>query len=69
MTKEERWSRGGVLPGGFFFFLIMYLFTFGCAGSLLLRRHLSSCGEQELLFVAIQGLLIAVASLVAELRL
>ena len=29
----------------------------------------SSCGEQGLLFVAVRGLLIAVASLVAELRL
>ena len=29
-------------------------------------RALSSCGEQGLLFVAVLGLLIAVASLVAE---
>ena len=29
-------------------------------------RAFSSCGEQELLFVAVHGLLIAVASLVAE---
>ena len=29
-------------------------------------RAFSSCGEQELLFVAVRGLLIAVASLLAE---
>ena len=30
------------------------------------RRAFSSCGEQGLLFVAVRGLLIAVASLVAK---
>ena len=30
------------------------------------RRLFSSCGERELLFIAVRGLLIAVASLVAE---
>ena len=47
----------------------MYLFIFGCTGSSLLRMSFSSCGEQRLLFVAVHGLLIAMASLVAELRL
>ena len=47
---------------------IYYLF-FGCVGSLLLRRALSSCGQRGLLFIALCGLLIAVASLVAEHRL
>ena len=32
-------------------------------------RAFSSCGEQELLFLVVHGLLIAVASLVAEHRL
>ena len=32
-------------------------------------RAFSSCGEQGLLFLAVRGLLIAVASLVAELGL
>ena len=42
----------------------------GCVGSSLLRTgFLSSCGERGLLFVAVRGLLIAVASLVAELWL
>ena len=49
-------------PLTFFF----YLFIFGCVGSSLLRAAFSSCGERGLLFVAVRGLLIAVASLVAE---
>ena len=32
-------------------------------------RAFSSCGEQGLLFIAVRGLLIAVASLAAEHRL
>ena len=48
------------------FFLINYLFVFGCVGSSLLRAAFSSCGEWGLLFVAMRGLLIVVASLVAE---
>ena len=47
----------------------MYLFILGCAGSSLLCALLSSCGEQELLFVAICRLLIMVASLLVEHRL
>ena len=45
----------------FFFFLI-----FGCAGSSLLCGFFSSCGKRGLLFVVVQGLLIVVASLIAE---
>ena len=46
-------------------FIILYLFLAAlglccCAGAF------SSCGEQGRLFVAVRGLLIAVASLVAE---
>ena len=41
------------------------IFIFGCVGFLLLRAF-SSCGERELLLVAVHRLLIAVASLVAE---
>ena len=48
------------LPDFFFFF-------FGCIGSLLLHAgFLSSCGERGLLFIAVHGLLMAVASPVAE---
>ena len=48
---------------------LFHLFTFGCAGSSCCAWAFSSCGEQGLLFVAVCGLLIAVASLVAEHRL
>ena len=52
----------------FFYFLklINFFFFFGCVGSLLLHMAFSSCGEQGLLFVAVHGLLIAVASVVVE---
>ena len=49
------------------FYLFIYLF-FGCIGSFLLRVGFS-CGEWGLLFIVVCGLLIVVASLVAEHRL
>ena len=49
-----------------FFFSV---FLFGCVGSSSLAGLFSSCGAQGLLFVAVCGLLIAVASLVAEQEL
>ena len=50
--------------GYFIFFtnLFIYLFIFGCVGSSLLWQAFSSCGEQELLFLVVCVLLIAVAS-------
>ena len=53
----------------FLFFLHIYfiILFFGCVGFLLLRAGLfSGCGEWGLLFIAVHGLLIVVASLVAE---
>ena len=53
----------------FFFFNFIYLFIYLFLVALGLRccaRAFSSCGEWGLLFVAVHGLLIAVASLVAE---
>ena len=44
------------------------LFIFGYAGSSLLCGLFSSCGEGGLLFVAVHGFLIAVASLVWSSR-
>ena len=41
------------------FFFVTALFLFGCAGSWLLRRLLSSCGEWGLLFFAMCRLLSA----------
>ena len=48
--------------------LFIYLFL-AALGLCCCARAFSSCGEQGLLFVAMRGLLIAVASLVAEHRL
>ena len=50
----------------FFTYIYIYLFIFGGAGFLLLKGLFSSCSEQGLLFIAVHGLLIAVASLVME---
>ena len=45
----------------------VYLFIYGCAGSLLLLGLFSSCGERGGYFLAVlHRLLIAAASLVAE---
>ena len=47
----------------FIYFIYLFLATLGlrcCA------RAFSSCGEQGLLFIAVRGLLVALASLVAE---
>ena len=49
-----------------FIYLFVCLFIFGCIGSSCCAQAFSSCDEQGLLFVAVHGLLIAVASLVAE---
>ena len=54
-------TRGRVL----FSFFLTYLFL-AALGLRCCTRASSSCGEPELLFVAVRGLLIAVASLVAE---
>ena len=65
------------LAGGFlttsatwgFKFLFILLFIFGCAGSSLLCRLFYSCGERGYPLAVVLGLLMAVASLVSELRL
>ena len=49
----------------FLFNKFIYLFL-AALGLPCCARALSSCGEQGLLFVAVRGLLIVVASLVAE---
>ena len=51
-----------------FFYKFIYLFL-AALGLRCCARAFSSCGEWGLLFVAVHGLLIAVASLVAELGL
>ena len=52
----------------FYLFYFIYLFL-SALGLRCCMRAFSSCGERGLLFVVVRGLLIAVASLVAEHRL
>ena len=49
-----------------FIYLFIYLFISAALGLHCCARAFSSCGEQGLLFVAVHGLLIVVASLVVE---
>ena len=49
----------------FYFFIILYIYL-AALGLCFCARDFSSCGEQGLLFVVVCGLLITVASLVAE---
>ena len=63
--------HGSVGPFSSFFLKnnsVIYLFL-AALGLHCCARAFSSCGERGLLFVAVRGLLIAVASLVAELGL
>ena len=50
----------------FWFFFNLILFFLTALGVRCCAWTFSSCGERGLLFVAVRGLLIAVASLVAE---
>ena len=66
-SEEEKAEEGAVSVLGFYFFfnlIIYYLFL--VALGLYCVRAFSSCGERGLLFLAVRGLLIAVASLVVE---
>ena len=47
-------------------FIFIYLLFLAALGLCCCTRAFSSCGERGLLFVVVRGLLIAVASLVAE---
>ena len=47
-------------------FKFIYLFILAVLGLSCCGRAFSSCGERGLLFIAVRGLLIAVASFVAE---
>ena len=50
----------------FFINLFSFYLFLAALGLCCCARAFSSCGERELLFVAVRGLFIAVASLVAE---
>ena len=53
----------------FLIFYFIYLFILAVLGLRCCAQAFSSCGEWGLLFIAVCGLLTAVASLVAEHRL
>ena len=59
-TVSSLWS----FPTVFYIYIQFYLFTFGCAGSLLPCGLSSICAGGAI--VAVDGLLVAVASLAAE---
>ena len=63
MGEGEGPTNGHFLFLFFSFFLSLFLAALGLC---CYARSFSSCGEQGLLFVVVCGLLIAVASLVAE---
>ena len=50
----------------FIYLFLINLFIFGCVGLRCCARVFSSCSEQGLLFIVVQGLLVAVAFLVME---
>ena len=56
------------LCAGFFFYKFI-LFIYGWLGLRCCAQAFSSCGEWGLVFAAVRGLLIAVASLAVEHRL
>ena len=62
---EERERLSKLLYLFIYFYKFIYLFQ-AALGLCCCARALSSCGEQGLLFVAVRGLLTAVASLVVE---
>ena len=59
----------GQALGSFFFFLNKFIYFLPPLGLRCCMWAFSSCGEQGPLFVVVHGLLIVVASLVAEHRL
>ena len=60
-----RWGKLGKEWAGDFFFLLIYLFLVAL-GLRCCAWAFSSCSQRGLLFVGVRGLLITVASLVAE---
>ena len=48
------------------FFVFVFVFVLAALGLHCCAQAFSSCGERGLLFVVVRGLLVAVASLVAE---
>ena len=61
LSREAEGGWSGRPRGHSFIYLFLAALVLHCCA-----QAFSSCGEQGLLFVAVRGLLIAVASLVAE---
>ena len=59
--------KGGSMVFFFFLHIVFYLFL-AALGLCCCARAFSSCAEQGLLFVAVRGLLIEVASLLVDHR-
>ena len=67
LRESGTWAAHRLLENLFFFLIYLFnLFILAALGLFCCTRAFSSCGERGLLFVAVHGLLIAVASLVAE---
>ena len=71
VTTRHRQAPNSILAPGvvfyFYFFFKKFIYLFlAVSGLCCCAWTFSSCGEQGLLFVAVRGLLVAVASLVEE---
>ena len=67
MQADLREDKGRESIFFFFYRFIYFIYLFLAAlGLRCCTRAFSSCGERGLLFIVVRGLLIAVASLVAE---
>ena len=67
VSFEQSYRKSSVFVLFFSFYLVFYLFYFlAVLGLRCCAWAFSSCGERGLLFIAVCGLLIAVASLVVE---
>ena len=65
--SQSEYKKGHISFSLFFFLINLFIYLFLAAlGLHCCVRAFSSCGERGLLFVAVRGLLIVVASLVAE---
>ena len=61
LDKHQSWTKDFFLK-----YICLFILFFSALGLRCCARAFSSCGERGLLFVAVSGLLIAVASLAAE---
>ena len=70
ISRSIHVASNGIFSLKIFFFFLFFIYLFlAVSGLRCYTWAFSSCGEQGLLFVAVYGLLVVVASLVAEHRL